>query len=69
MFMVSFENEYRKDGYIDRGVLVVAPRLDDYVEKAILEIAVAATQEPTEEEEAALEEELPEEVREALEEE
>ena len=69
VFMISFENEYREDGYIDRGVLVVAPRLDDHVEKAILEIAVAATQEPTEEEEAALEKELPEEVREALEEE
>lgn len=53
VYFISYENEWRGESYVDRKVAVVAPIVDDFVEKAIFELAENATKEPEELEEQA----------------
>lgn len=53
IYIISFDNEWQEDAYVDKEVLVVAPVLDETVEAKIAELAVEATKpgEPGEEHE------------------
>ena len=56
VYIISFDNEYRDDNYIDKEVLVVAPLIDQKVEEAIVELAVESTK-PAQPEEEGIEKE------------
>ncbi len=43
VYIISFDNEYKDDNYIDKEVFVVAPALDQKVEDAVVELAVEST--------------------------
>jgi hypothetical protein len=43
VYIISFDNEYQNDNYIDKEVLVVAPAIDQKAEEAIVELAVEST--------------------------
>lgn len=43
VYIISFDNEYKDDNYIDKEVFVVAPALDQKVEEAVVELAVEST--------------------------
>lgn len=52
VYIISFDNEYRDDNYVDKEVFVVAPAIDQKAEEAIVELAVESTKPaPPEEEE------------------
>ncbi|MDH5811924.1 MAG: DUF2286 domain-containing protein [Candidatus Methanomethylicaceae archaeon] len=52
VYIISFDNEYKDDNYLDKEVFVVAPALDQKVEDAVVELAIESTKpEPEEEEE------------------
>lgn len=52
VYIISFDNEYRDDNYVDKEVFVVAPAIDQKAEEAIVELAVESTKAaPPEEEE------------------
>jgi hypothetical protein len=52
VYIISFDNEYQNDNYIDKEVLVVAPAIDQKAEEAIVELAIESTKPaPAEEEE------------------
>jgi len=57
VYVISFDNEWQEDDYVDREVIVVAPVVDEKVEEIITELAIEATK-PKEAEDA---EEEPEE--------
>ncbi len=48
IYVVSFNNEWRGDDYVDREVFVVAPYINDQQLEDIKELASNATAEPTE---------------------
>lgn len=51
VYIISFDNEYKDDNYIDKEILVVAPAIDEKVEEAVVELAIESTKpEPKEEE-------------------
>lgn len=43
VYVISFDNEWQEDDYVDKEVMVVAPQLDQKVEEIITELAVEAT--------------------------
>jgi hypothetical protein len=43
VYIISFDNEYTDENYIDKEVIVVAPALDEKAEKAIIELAIQTT--------------------------
>ncbi|MCX8182049.1 MAG: DUF2286 domain-containing protein [Candidatus Methanomethyliaceae archaeon] len=51
VYIISFDNEYKDDNYLDKEVFVVAPALDQKVEDAIVELAIESTKPEPEEEE------------------
>ncbi len=52
VYIISFDNEYTDENYIDKEVIVIAPALDEKAEEAIIELAIqTTTPEITEEEE------------------
>jgi hypothetical protein len=52
VYIISFDNEYKDDNYVDKEVFVVAPALDQKVEDAVVELAIESTKpEPEEVEE------------------
>jgi len=52
IYIISFDNEYRDDNYVDKEVFIVAPAIDQKVEESIVELAVESTKpEPPEQEE------------------
>lgn len=52
VYIISFDNEYRDDNYVDKEVFIVAPAIDQKAEEAIVELAVESTKPaPPEEEE------------------
>lgn len=53
VYIISFDNEYTDENYIDKEVFVVAPALDEKAEEALLELALQTTS-PEEEEEEEL---------------
>ncbi|MDH7555414.1 MAG: DUF2286 domain-containing protein [Candidatus Methanosuratincola sp.] len=57
VYVISFDNEWQEEDYVDKEVIVVAPAVDQKVEEIITELAIEATK-PKEEEDA---EEEPEE--------
>ncbi|MDI9644917.1 MAG: DUF2286 domain-containing protein [Candidatus Verstraetearchaeota archaeon] len=50
VYVISFDNEWQEDDYVDKEVIVVAPNVDQKVEEIITELAVEATK-PKEDEE------------------
>ncbi|MGQ9759404.1 MAG: DUF2286 domain-containing protein [Candidatus Methanomethylicaceae archaeon] len=50
VYIISFDNEYKDDNYVDKEVLVVAPALDPKVEDAVVELAIESTKPEPEEE-------------------
>jgi hypothetical protein len=59
VYIISFDNVYLEDTYVDREVLVVAPYVDKVAEDHIVELALESTRPPSEEKEEAETEELP----------
>jgi len=57
VYIISFDNVYMEDNYMDREVLVVAPYIDPISEGHIVELALESTKPPTEEEAEAENEE------------
>jgi hypothetical protein len=52
VYIISFDNEYTDENYIDKEVIVIAPALDEKAEEAIIELAIqTTTPETTKEEE------------------
>uniref|UniRef100_A0A7C3J3S8 DUF2286 domain-containing protein n=1 Tax=Candidatus Methanomethylicus mesodigestus TaxID=1867258 RepID=A0A7C3J3S8_9CREN len=45
VYVISFDNEWQEEDYVDKEVIVVAPVIDSKVEEIILELAVEATKE------------------------
>lgn len=43
IYIISFDNEWQEEAYVDKEVLVVAPALDETVEAKVAELAVEAT--------------------------
>lgn len=56
VYVISFDNEWQEEDYVDKEVIVVAPAIDDKVEKIISELAVEATKPKEEESDEGLEE-------------
>lgn len=59
VYVISFDNEWQEDDYVDKEVMVVAPHLDKKVEDIITELALEATkpkEEPEVEEDEGMEE-------------
>lgn len=52
VYIISFDNVYLEDNYMDREVLVVAPHVDSVAEQHIVELALESTKPPSEEKEA-----------------
>jgi hypothetical protein len=52
VYIISFDNAYLEDNYMDREVLVVAPHVDQVAEQVIVELALESTKPPSEEKEA-----------------
>ena len=50
VYIISFDNIYVEDNYMDREVLVVAPYVDQIAEEHIVELALESTKPPSEEE-------------------
>jgi hypothetical protein len=58
VYIISFDNMYIEDNYIDKEVFVVAPVVDQIAEDVVAELAVESTkQDVTKEEDEASEEE------------
>ena len=57
VYIISFDNVYMEDNYMDREVLVVAPYIDPISEGHIVELALESTKPPSEEEAEAEDEE------------
>lgn len=51
VYIISFDNEYKDDNYVDKEVFVVAPALDQKVEDAVVELAIESTRPEPEEDE------------------
>jgi hypothetical protein len=49
VYIISFDNVYLEDSYLDREVLVVAPYVDQISEGHIVELALESTKPPSEE--------------------
>ena len=49
VYIISFDNVYLEDKYLDREVLVVAPYVDQISEEHIVELALESTKPPSEE--------------------
>jgi hypothetical protein len=49
VYIISFDNVYMEENYIDREVLVVAPYVDQISEEHIVELALDSTKPPSEE--------------------
>jgi len=49
VYIISFDNVYMEDKYLDREVLVVAPYVDQISEEHIVELALESTKPPSEE--------------------
>lgn len=49
VYIISFDNVYMEENYIDREVLVVAPYVDQISEEHIVELALESTKPPSEE--------------------
>jgi len=45
VYFISYDNEWKGDSYVDHKMVVVAPRIDDFVEKALCELAESSTKE------------------------
>lgn len=60
VYIISFDNMYVEDNYIDKEVFVVAPVVDQIAENIIAELAVESTKQDvkTEEDEGSEEEEV-----------
>lgn len=43
IYIISFDNEWQEEAYVDKEVLVVAPMLDAAVEEKVAELAVEST--------------------------
>ncbi|MBC7120106.1 MAG: DUF2286 domain-containing protein [Candidatus Methanosuratus sp.] len=43
VYVISFDNEWQEEDYVDKEVIVVAPVVDQKVEEIITELAVEAT--------------------------
>jgi hypothetical protein len=52
VYIISFDNAYLEDNYMDKEVLVVAPHVDQVSEQVIVELALESTKPPSEEKEA-----------------
>ena len=52
VYIISFDNAYLEDNYMDKEVLVVAPHVDQVAEQVIVELALESTKPPSEEKEA-----------------
>jgi hypothetical protein len=50
VYIISFDNIYLEDNYMDREVLVVAPYVDPIAEEHIVELALESTKPPSEKE-------------------
>lgn len=48
VYIISFDNVYLEDSYLDREVLVVAPYVDKIAEEHIIELALESTKPPQE---------------------
>ncbi len=55
VYVISFDNEWQEEDYVDKEVIVVAPVVDQKVEEIITELAIEATK-PREESDEGLEE-------------
>jgi hypothetical protein len=49
VYIISFDNVYMEENYLDREVLVVAPYVDQISEEHIVELALESTKPPSEE--------------------
>jgi hypothetical protein len=49
VYIISFDNVYVEDNYMDREVFVVAPYVDQISEEHIVELALESTKTPSEE--------------------
>lgn len=43
VYVISFDNEWQEEDYVDKEVIVVAPVVDQKVEEIITELAIEAT--------------------------
>ncbi len=43
VYVISFDNEWQEEDYVDKEVIVVAPVIDQKVEEIITELAIEAT--------------------------
>jgi len=43
VYVISFDNEWREDDYVDKEVFIVAPAVDQKVDEVITELAIEAT--------------------------
>ncbi len=43
LYIISFDNEWQEEAYVDKEVLVVAPMLDAAVEEKVAELAIEST--------------------------
>jgi hypothetical protein len=43
VYVISFDNEWQEEDYVDKEVIVVAPVIDAKVEEIIVELAIEAT--------------------------
>ena len=51
VYVISFDNEWQEEDYVDNEVIVVAPAIDSKVEEIIVDLAIEATKAKTKEEE------------------
>ncbi|HRU81949.1 MAG TPA: DUF2286 domain-containing protein, partial [Candidatus Methanomethylicus sp.] len=42
-YIISFDNEWQEEAYVDKEVLVVAPMLDAAVDEKVVELAIEST--------------------------
>lgn len=49
VYIISFDNVYMEDSYLDKEVLVVAPYVDQISEQHIVDLALDSTKPPSEE--------------------
>jgi len=43
LYIISFDNEWQEEAYVDKEVLVVAPMLDAAVDEKVVELAIEST--------------------------
>lgn len=56
VYVISFDNEWQEEDYVDKEVIVVAPVVDEKVEDIITELAIEATKPKEDEPDEGLEE-------------